>query len=148
MIPHFIKSRKLRKFNVDYYESYGEISNDVDDLSDALLGHPHEIKQGHVEEDAQSYDDCHLVCSDLGNGKHMPVIDLDFSCFLQDSTTEGHHHLYINKEVEWDDYVNLLDALAKCGIIEAGYAGASKGRKYTAVRKPGLKKGSIIEGKI
>lgn len=73
-------------------------------------------------------------------GFHKPVLDIDFPAALLPSSTVGHYHLYLDKEVIWDDYVDLLKALAKCGIIEQGYANASIDRGHTAVRLPWVKK--------
>lgn len=72
--------------------------------------------------------------------KHMPVIDIDVKAFLIPSTTLGHSHLYIDHEVEWEDYIAMLKAMAKCGIVEPGYVSASEARGYTAVRLPWIKK--------
>lgn len=93
--------------------------------------------------------DCHTVTSlqlsipdapEPQGGFHKPVLDIDFPAALLPSSTEGHYHLYLDKEVIWDDYVDLLKALAKCGIIEQGYANASIERGHTAVRLPWVMK--------
>lgn len=67
---------------------------------------------------------------------HAPVLDIDFPVVVIPSTTPGHFHLYIEKEVCWTDYSMLLDALAECGIIEKGYARASQERGAAYVRVP------------
>lgn len=71
---------------------------------------------------------------------HLPVIDLDVSCYLVPSTTVGHQHLYIQKEVEEEAYFDLLDALAACGIISEGYAHFCRERGQSFVRVPWVKK--------
>lgn len=71
---------------------------------------------------------------------HRPVFDFDFPCLLLDSSTSGHHHLMIMKEVEWDDYKELLVCMAKCGLLEEGYVNASLERGYTSIRVPWVKK--------
>lgn len=53
------------------------------------------------------------------------------------STTAGHFHLYVNIAVSWECYEHLLDRLVDLKILESGYAGASKARGATYVRKPG-----------
>lgn len=58
--------------------------------------------------------------------KHMPTIDIDFPCRLVPSRTPGHFHLYIDKEVSADDYFYLLDAMADAGVVQRGYADASR----------------------
>ena len=71
---------------------------------------------------------------------HQPVIDLDVSCYLVPSTTVGHQHLYIQKEVEEEAYFDLLDALAACGIISEGYAHFCRERGQSFARVPWVKK--------
>jgi hypothetical protein len=75
---------------------------------------------------------------------HLPVLDLDYDAHLEPSTTPGHFHLYLDHHVEHDKYMKLLDALADCGLIEWGYADASKVRGATFVRVPGVVKGEDL----
>lgn len=49
---------------------------------------------------------------------HRPVLDIDLPVKVVPSTTEGHFHLYIDKEMPWSDYVELLEVMAKVGILE------------------------------
>jgi hypothetical protein len=72
--------------------------------------------------------------------RHKVVLDIDLPVTVLPSTTAGHHHLFIDHEVAWDDYVNLLEALATCRLIEPGYLYASKQRGYSCVRLPWVKK--------
>jgi hypothetical protein len=76
----------------------------------------------------------------LGGPNHKVVLDIDLPARLLPSSTPGHHHLFIDKAIPWDDYVNLLEALAACGLVERGYVYASKERGYTCVRLPWVKK--------
>lgn len=73
-------------------------------------------------------------------GWHKPVLDIDFPAQLIPSSTEGHFHLYLDKELPWDKYQRLLTALAEAGVIEVGYANASIARGYTSVRLPWVSK--------
>lgn len=81
-----------------------------------------------------------LMSSKAKNGKHRPIIDLDLAAHVIPSSTKGHGHLYINKELTWKEYQKLLNVLADLDIIEKGYRGASLARGYTAVRLPWVKK--------
>ena len=74
------------------------------------------------------------------SGTHYPLIDLDVPHLYIPSSQEGHAHLLITKEVTSDQYWNLLDALAQCGIVEEGYAAASKAKNFAAIRLPWVKK--------
>lgn len=77
---------------------------------------------------------------------HKPVLDIDLPVKVLDSSTAGHHHLFIDKEMSWEQYAKLLDVLAEVGIIEEGYSRVSQGsRKHTAVRLPWVKKGANHE---
>lgn len=86
-----------------------------------------------------------MVAGDRGADRnlHKVVIDLDLPAKLLPSSTEGHFHLYIDHEIPWTKYRNLLRALAEAGLIEPGYLGASEDRGYTAVRLPWVKKEAV-----
>lgn len=73
---------------------------------------------------------------------HKLVIDLDVPATLVPSTTPGHSHLYIDHPMTWRTYLDVLRALARAGIVEEGYVGASEARGYTAVRLPWIRKGA------
>lgn len=80
------------------------------------------------------------VAGDYSQNMHRPVLDIDMPVYVIPSSTEGHHHLYIDKEMTWSQYEKLLTVLADVGIIERGYASACKSRKHSAVRLPWIKK--------
>lgn len=74
------------------------------------------------------------------SSRHMLVLDIDVPAALVPSSTPGHHHLFIQSEMSWDEYVRILDALAAARILEPGYVSASKARGFTAVRLPWVRK--------
>lgn len=76
-------------------------------------------------------------------GKHHVALDIDHPAWLIESSTPGHYHLHIRLPdgAIWEDYVAFLDAAAKIGMIEPGYAEASKARGATYVRLPWVRKG-------
>lgn len=83
-----------------------------------------------------------LVGSLCHDGKHRPVLDIDFPCYVIPSTTPGHFHLYLDPPdgMPWPAYEVLLEALARCGIIEKGFALASIDRAVSTVRLPWVHK--------
>lgn len=93
-----------------------------------------------IPDEAANVRDAELIASLNANGKHRPLLDIDFPAAVIPSSTEGHCHLYIDKELEWKDYQKLLNVLADLGIIEHGYRGASLARGYSALRLPWIKK--------
>lgn len=93
-----------------------------------------------IPDEASNVSDAELIASLNANGKHRPLLDIDFPAAVIPSSTEGHCHLYIDKELEWKDYQKLLNVLADLGIIEHGYRGASLARGYSALRLPWIKK--------
>lgn len=78
---------------------------------------------------------------------HKPVLDIDMPVKIFESTTPGHFHLFIDKELDWDSYCKLMDVMAEVGILEQGYVNASKQRKYSAIRLPWVKKEYLAEVK-
>jgi hypothetical protein len=73
-------------------------------------------------------------------GTHTPLLDIDMPAALIPSSTEGHYHLYIDKEMTWREYKRFLKAMMKAGIIEKGYYKVSVKRKATQLRLPWIKK--------
>lgn len=72
--------------------------------------------------------------------RHKVILDIDFPAQLIPSSTPGHYHLYIDKEMSERAYFNLVAAFVQAGIIEQGYLGASERRGYTSARLPWIKK--------
>lgn len=71
---------------------------------------------------------------------HKLLLDIDIPAQLIPSSTPGHSHLYIDKEMSEDAWSTLLFALSSAGIIEPGYMRASISRGFTALRLPWIKK--------
>lgn len=85
--------------------------------------------------------EANVVGSLAADGMHYPVLDLDgIALEVRDSGTPGHTHLLIDHPIPWDDYAQLLRALAKAGLLEPGYVEASIDRGHTAIRLPGCRK--------
>jgi hypothetical protein len=82
--------------------------------------------------------------SGLWEGWHAPALDIDIPCEFIPSSTEGHGHLYFPQtRLTWEQYEKLLDVLDECGIIEPGFCAASKERKATYLRLPGVVKRGV-----
>lgn len=82
-----------------------------------------------------------LVSSLCDDGLHRPALDIDIPCTYVQSSTDGHGHLYFpTVALNWEDYQELLDVLAKFGIVEPRYVEHSKMRGQTLLRPPGVKK--------
>lgn len=100
-----------------------------------------------------SYDTDRTVVADLAEanlitsmvvgseGMHKVVIDVDLPVSLIASSTPGHFHLLIDKEMSWIAYIDLLASLSAAGIVEPGYLNAALRRGHTAVRLPWVRKG-------
>lgn len=129
----------------------------------ALLGRLHAFKvarwAGYGEPDdrepVEALNDAHVTSSwvkrtfalqpeDPKMGAHILAIDVDLPTTLVESSTPGHYHLYIDHEMPWYTYKNLLAALADAGIIEYGYYEASIERGHSDLRLPWVKKGEAI----
>jgi hypothetical protein len=93
-----------------------------------------------IPDEAADIETAELISSLNSTGMHRPLLDIDFPAVVIPSTTPGHGHLYIDKEMSWKDYKKLLNLFADLGIIEHGYRGASLARGYSALRLPWIKK--------
>lgn len=94
----------------------------------------------YAHERVYNLNDADVVISKTITEKHRLVIDLDSPHQYYPSTTEGHGHLYFDTELEWDAALEILEVLAKHGIVQEGYVKASRARGYSAVRLPWIKK--------
>lgn len=75
---------------------------------------------------------------------HKPVLDIDIpGSALIPSSTPGHFHLYLNRELTWANYAKLLTVLGEVGLLQKGYVDASLNRGYSAVRLPWITKDTI-----
>lgn len=79
---------------------------------------------------------------------HKPVLDIDMPVKIFPSSTEGHFHLFIDKEMSWEDYCKLMNTMADVGLLEQGYVNASIARGYSAIRLPWIKKEGLEEVKV
>lgn len=75
-----------------------------------------------------------------GSDKHKLIVDIDLPAYIVPSSTPGHGHLYVDKELEWRDLLSVLYALADAGIVERRYAEACEDQGMTCVRAPWIKK--------
>lgn len=91
-----------------------------------------------------SVSDANLVSSRAVevNGKvyHYPLLDIDFEAALIPSTHPGHYHLYLNRLMPWEDYIELLTVMEKVGIIQSGVLKAALLAEETCLRLPWVKK--------
>ncbi|AYN58735.1 hypothetical protein PBI_PEAS_48 [Arthrobacter phage Peas] len=149
-LPEFARNHQLGKLARRTEPVY----TDDGDLTDQEVKHV--ATEGDYDADTELVDDpaeAEVVLSATGKtGRggpyswlkeeplHRPIIDLDFPAALLPSSTPGHHHLYIDKEMPWSTYKALLSALAEAGLIELGYRDASLARNFTSVRMPSVKK--------
>jgi len=87
-----------------------------------------------------------MVTSRLdGTSMHMPVIDIDLPCMLVPSSAPGHFHLYIEKQMSWEKFVAMLEAMEAAGVVGKGYVSYTKRRGYATVRYPGVTKDNEAE---
>lgn len=76
------------------------------------------------------------------NGKayHYPMLDIDFEAALIPSTAPNHYHLYLNRLMPWEDYIELLTVMEKVGIIQSGVLKAAVISEETCLRLPWINK--------
>ncbi len=103
----------------------------------SYLSHRNLLNDGRQQTDEE---EANLVSSLLEDGRHAPVIDLDFPIKIVPSSTNGHYHLYLEKPITWKQYRSLLRGFYKSGLIEwtAYIRGIQRGQTF--VRKPGIAK--------
>lgn len=87
--------------------------------------------------------DANLISSQKANGKHVLLLDLDQESFSIESTTAGHQHVYINADLSLEALKEIVDVLAKHGIVQAGIKKQLENSNCLTLRPPGVKKGNI-----
>lgn len=81
----------------------------------------------------------------IAEDKHIVVVDIDHPAHLVESTTPGHHHLYVEiPPVSTEAYFEWLEACAKIGLVEPGYVAAFKARGFSCVRLPWVQKPGVV----
>lgn len=98
-----------------------------------------------VEQPVDSLKEADIVNSVRRSGRHSLLLDVDYPVFLARSTN-GNSHLFMDVPHGLSNSAlkEILEVLAKHGVIEAGYANASIERGYTSLRRPGRRKGRPI----
>lgn len=125
MAFHFRGRRAGRVESLNDYKAFGDdVDFDVDEDAANVV--------------TSRYDDVFHV--DGQPELHLPVLDLDFPITAEPSTTNGHHHLYIDKAMTWDQLVKLMAVMQEVGLLEPGYVDAAKVRGYTSARLPWVHK--------
>ena len=92
-------------------------------------------------------DDANLGSSITDDGRHMPILDLDFPHHIVPSTTPGHSHLYFDQPIGKIQWLVLMTALRFAGLIETGFFVWSIRRGGNFVRIPGLPKDPSVSVK-
>jgi len=76
-----------------------------------------------------------------GRQVHRPLLDIDFEAALIPSSTPGHYHLYLDKPMSRQEYVELLKTLQRVGILQRGFVDSAIGSELgTTLRVPWAEK--------
>lgn len=98
----------------------------------------HEDNQNNETDDLEK---ANLISSKVkGTTKHIPMFDIDFPAALIPSTTPGHFHLYLGKELTEDQMEKLVFTLYDVGIIADGNRNQWTRFKGQFLRLPWIKK--------
>jgi hypothetical protein len=89
----------------------------------------------------ESPEEANLISSKmLGRNRHKVILDIDFPAALIPSSTEGHFHLYLDKELSPEDMEKLVTTLWQVGIIADGNYNQWMRSKAQFLRLPWIKK--------
>lgn len=78
----------------------------------------------------------------IGGRRHIIAIDIDHPAILVDSSTPGHHHLYVDIPggIPEGAYVEWLEACVKIGLVQPLYVEATRTRGHSDLRLPWVAK--------
>lgn len=137
MIGHLTNFKEQREAGVEMVEPrrtlwYCEAVEVVD--GEKIVIGPGGYEEGSQDRVRATGENANLIASALEDGRHAPVLDIDFEARLVPSLTEGHYHLYLDRAMSWPRYRLLLWALKVAGVIEPGFYRASIARRMTMCR--------------
>lgn len=123
-LPEFVRDHKLAYTTSSHLADYDGVTKVTEDVNQAqfILS---SVDDGTTKTEAT---------------KHRPIIDVDHRIQAVESTTPGHYHLYIDKEMTWSQFEALLEVFVEVGLVEPGYLRACKRDKASSVRLPWVKK--------
>lgn len=84
--------------------------------------------------------DANLMSSENAHGTHYLVLDLDWDHWYHQSSTPGHGHLVIKRELEIDQLKEIINVLVKHGILQEGIKNQLDDRGCLTLRMPGMSK--------
>lgn len=91
--------------------------------------------------DTDDLSKANLISSKVkGTTRHKPIFDLDFEAALLPSSTEGHYHLYLDKELTNDQMERLVRVLHEIGILAQGNLNQWTRNKAQFLRVPWVRK--------
>lgn len=148
-IPKIVKKETPPKRKYLYNNKVNLTKEEAKALSSTVIDNYNEGSENIFIDHPADPENANLVCSLCESGKHAPVIDIDVPISVYPSSQLGHNHLYIDKEITWNQYVRILKALAAAGIVEDGYLNVSLAKGYSCVRpigivKPGSPRGADV----
>lgn len=100
-----------------------------------------EDREERLPVEVENPEEANLYGSKLADGRHAPIIDLDFPHRYVPSSTEGHAHLYLDVPVSRWRWIVLMWGLYMGGVIQKGYFWWSIRRGANFARTPWAKKG-------
>jgi hypothetical protein len=86
--------------------------------------------------------DANLIGSEKANGKHILMLDLDQKSFHVASSTKGHSHVYIDADLSLSALKEIVDVLAKHGVVQQGIKAQLDASNCLTLRPPGITKGN------
>jgi hypothetical protein len=127
---HFQRLPEWLKFNVFYRAKLRQNSGEWED-SPHVAVHPH---------------DANLISSQGPDGKHKLMLDLDQNHWYTESSSKGHGHLVIDTSLEPWQMQEIIEVLAKHGVLQQGIERQWNDRQCLTLRMPGMKKNNEEDG--
>lgn len=137
LYPDFFRvAAKLQAGDIDFAQNPGKDSDDERALDTEKLIEERPLHEANSFSSRVIKDVFGPLLADRTHARHVVAIDLDMDAVLIPTTTPGHHHLIIDKELTWAQYASLLFALWDVGLIQDGYYRACMHRKASWLRTP------------
>lgn len=129
-LPYWLQLRKFYRRDLIYVSNSKDIEAGKTEGNKPIEVHP---------------DDANLISSENPDGTHALFLDLDQEHMYTESTTKGHGHVYIDAKLTYDDLIEIIQVLAKHGIVQPGIRNQLERDHRMTLRPPWIKKDNPVD---
>jgi len=66
--------------------------------------------------------------------RHRPIFDFDFPVTVVESSTPGRYHVYLHRQISWEQYEAILDAMEDAKLLNPGWVRSAVAHQCATLR--------------